>query len=786
MNNLRTAITIMILCAAFMCAPQSADQVLAADEVHVSDYAGLKTCIEKVNNGEISADTDIFIDADIEVPAEVGNDWIPLAKDAAHAYQGTLNGNGHTISRIHINRTYPDPWKKGTEVNNFTAFISFLGESGNVRDLSIKADINDVNEVAGIVSQNHGMIENCTFEGNLTSNAYPNEWDKHPFDQNNTYFADDNSDSGCIAAVNAGTITGCRAGSSETLGKEKGTTLQRGGDHTGGITGYQIDGGTITNCENYASITTCSSAYKVDGEYTNAGGIAGVQELITADPAKRPSITGCANYGTIYGDLAIAGICGNSFGGNITDCLNEGNILGAERGAVGGIVSYFEPEDNTPTSLSGCVNHGDIIPVTNKVDHVGGIAGQVRDHVSGDMELTPVQVFNCKNTGTVRGTDRVGGVIGMLEQFDVDNTKIYNLVNLGSVTGAAGVGGVIGGCSAILTESINFGTVTIIDVPCDNDPVIGGIAGNLEPGGVVFESYNLGEIRKEKADMKVLAGGIGGSCNFLMTGSYYCMDTAGIAKSANGYFPNDSAGALALKEMTGQAATENMKDMFEHKSGYGNGTVWHTTEDIARDGTYYAMTPQFDEIPISLDEIIAAGVDTSYKLKSTLSSQTKVIPLKTKYAYTGKAITPSVKVMYRGKEIKSGNDYRIYSCFNNRSVGKATVIILGTGQYCDAAKGTFTIVPAKAGLAKIVPGKKKLAVTMSKKAGKYGGSAFQIQYRVKGSAKWKSLTTSKQSATIKKLKSGKTYQVRARVFKKASGTTYYGAWSKVRLTKKIK
>ena len=182
---------ITIICMAFVYAPQFTDQVLAAEDVHISDYAGLRICIEKVNNGEIPADTNIIIEEDIEVPAEVGNDWIPLAKDEAHAYQGMLDGKGHTISGIHIDRTYPDPWKKGTEVHNFTAFLSFLGENGCVKALHIKADINDVNEIAGIVSQNHGWIENCTFEGNLISNAYPNEWDVHPLSPNNEYFLDD-------------------------------------------------------------------------------------------------------------------------------------------------------------------------------------------------------------------------------------------------------------------------------------------------------------------------------------------------------------------------------------------------------------------------------------------------------------------------------------------------------------------------------------------------------------------------------------------------------------------
>jgi len=75
---------------------------------------------------------------------------------------------------------------------------------------------------------------------------------------------------------------------------------------------------------------------------------------------------------------------------------------------------------------------------------------------------------------------------------------------------------------------------------------------------------------------------------------------------------------------------------------------------------------------------------------------------------------------------------------------------------------------------------------MSKKAGKYGGSTFQIQYRAKGTKKWTSLKTTKKSVTIKNLRSGKMYQVRVRAFKKASGTTYYGAWSETRSTKKIR
>jgi large subunit ribosomal protein L4 len=43
-----------------------------------------------------------------------------------------------------------------------------------------------------------------------------------------------------------------------------------------------------------------------------------------------------------------------------------------------------------------------------------------------------------------------------------------------------------------------------------------------------------------------------------------------------------------------------------------------------------------------------------------------------------------------------------------------------------------------------------------------------------------------KTKTIKKLKKGKQYQIRVRAYKSVSGSKYYGAWSKVKTTKKVK
>lgn len=72
------------------------------------------------------------------------------------------------------------------------------------------------------------------------------------------------------------------------------------------------------------------------------------------------------------------------------------------------------------------------------------------------------------------------------------------------------------------------------------------------------------------------------------------------------------------------------------------------------------------------------------------------------------------------------------------------------------------------------------------KPAKTGGSKYQIKYRIKGKKKWKTKTTKKIKIVLKKLKKGKKYQIKARAFRKVGKKKYYGKWSKVKVTKKIR
>jgi hypothetical protein len=85
----------------------------------------------------------------------------------------------------------------------------------------------------------------------------------------------------------------------------------------------------------------------------------------------------------------------------------------------------------------------------------------------------------------------------------------------------------------------------------------------------------------------------------------------------------------------------------------------------------------------------------------------------------------------------------------------------------------------------LTAGKNKLTVKWTAKANVFDG--YEVSYRVKGK-KWSAVKVSgakKSSKVIKKLKKGKTYQVKVRGYKMSGNTAVYGKYSKTK-TKKVK
>jgi len=155
------------------------------------------------------------------------------------------------------------------------------------------------------------------------------------------------------------------------------------------------------------------------------------------------------------------------------------------------------------------------------------------------------------------------------------------------------------------------------------------------------------------------------------------------------------------------------------------------------------------------------------KAKVTVSDQ----------VYTGKTLKPSVKVVLNKKTLKKGTDYTV-SYKNNKSVGTATVIITGKNNYRGTKKVTFRINPQPVKGLKLGSGKGQITASWGKGNGITG---YELQYGLKKSFDSAKKVTITKATTVKKtisgLKSGNTYFVRIRAYKKVGGKTYYSAWS---------
>ena len=87
--------------------------------------------------------------------------------------------------------------------------------------------------------------------------------------------------------------------------------------------------------------------------------------------------------------------------------------------------------------------------------------------------------------------------------------------------------------------------------------------------------------------------------------------------------------------------------------------------------------------------------------------------------------------------------------------------------------------PSKVKVASVSAGKKQATLKWKK----IKASGYEIQCctskKFKKNVTKKTVKKTKKTATVKKLKGGKTYYVRIRAYSKVNGKKYYGVWSKV-------
>ena len=387
------------------------------------------------------------------------------------------------------------------------------------------------NNVGGLLGTNIGSVENGRNNGTITGNDYVGGLVGNNASENSvlTNLVNDSS-----AAITGEQYVGGIAGNNSgviTADKNNDNLINRGS-----ITGYQYVGGvaglntgTITNTNNDVELNVNTAAGNeakyfggvvgqngtdgTDGTNVNDGVIENAtnSNTITAPDASyvggivgwntsQGKLVGMgnSNEGTVIGGSYVGGVIGKndaaigSKGSAQVGITNEGTVI-ATKGGAGGLIG----ENNAAITNTVMTNRGEVHGNnTNDGSGTGGLIGT--NNKGGD--ITYSSLIN-EVTGTVTGTNNVGGLIGV-NKADITGgrytvagedagmyiNKIYNngVINVGTygdtdndgdyefkVGTGSNIGGLIGDNQGSLTAGYNTGAIN-----AKNSSNVGGIAGS--------------------------------------------------------------------------------------------------------------------------------------------------------------------------------------------------------------------------------------------------------------------------------------------------------------------
>ncbi|MBQ4325127.1 MAG: hypothetical protein IJC29_04950 [Clostridia bacterium] len=371
-------------------------------------------------NNVTTADTATYrMTVDVNISAAAMTD-----KNAdTESFAATLNGDGHKVIGLKLSGgnspTCVIRTVTGTIQNiafegvNLTGTynIALVGTlNGTLSGVTVEGTVTARGPAFLVYSMKAGaVVENCTTYGSVTGNA-------------------NSPASALVVYMDGGTISGCK--NYATITKTDSYT-----NNIGGLVGEAKSSAcVIENCTNYGDIT-------VSQNKGNVGGIIGYAEISI-------TLRNCVNYGKITQQQAsgasVGGIAGkigknSSTTYTVTGCINYGDLESAGS-RVGGILGHHN--FNTTSIATNCANYGSVTGATK----VGGLIGESngKHYANQDAHL---RFVNCANYGDVTATaGYAGGYVGYLERGNKSTTAhaFQNVVIQGTVTGVTGAGALIG------------------------------------------------------------------------------------------------------------------------------------------------------------------------------------------------------------------------------------------------------------------------------------------------------------------------------------------------------
>ena len=430
------------------------------------------TCYEvKKSNLTINAGTRYTVNLDL---AE-GNDNVVVTTLNTLSETITIEGQQQSWSMLEIST--PAEWRHAAYLQGYFLY------NGNV-GVKVMDNINFTDNPffplnVFYINGNNKTIKNISLERENEDNVglFKYEWTYESFysETYTTYYMQKNNDSKFYACIindltldgitvkgynNVGAFGGInvRADNCKVIGT---SSIVAYGDNVGGIVGWNSLGG---NSGFFNSLTKVSM-----GEYCSVKGESYVGGIV-------------GRYGDTNVPLHFPSVSVNL----LNNCVSKaevtatGNYVGGIFGKIGGrnenenSTNYqFENEDKD-FSLVKCCNYGTV----EGVNYVGGVGGELavtaycNNSTKRNEDIAVLK--NSLNWGAVKGSERVGGILGS------SMASINTCYSIKSVEGSTKVGGILGESMMMAGSSriANCYSLATITTTNSTNGVAGGIVGN--------------------------------------------------------------------------------------------------------------------------------------------------------------------------------------------------------------------------------------------------------------------------------------------------------------------
>ncbi|TBV01674.1 MBG domain-containing protein [Phytopseudomonas dryadis] len=369
--------------------------------------------------------------------------------DASNAFTGSLDGQGHVVFELSINRAS----------ESYVGLIGHAGSGSSIRDIGLTdAEVNGGDYVGVLVGSNSGSIGNAWSSGSVSSGgsnigglAGSNQASGSIDEASSAAEVSGANVTGGLVGQNHGSITGSHASGSVTA-----TT-----DNIGGLVGWS--GGSIA--DTYASGS-------VQGA-NNVGGLVGGNSGSIDDAHASGSVSSSGSGSGTNNDLG--GLVGYNDGGTISNAYATGSVTSSDVNSyLGGLVGY----NNYGTITNAYATGSGTGSGTSTANYLGGLVGYNNYGT----------ITNAYATGSVTGTgttNHLGGLVGFNDGGTISNAYATGSVTGTGTTGLNVLGGLVGyNYNGTITNAYATGSVN----GSSTYNTLGGLVG-FNDGGMISDAF---------------------------------------------------------------------------------------------------------------------------------------------------------------------------------------------------------------------------------------------------------------------------------------------------------